>query len=338
MTTYSIGDQARAFALQTASHRLKVTLATLTEEMASGEVADLGQRLQGNTQILNQIEARIARTDQADRNAAEAASLVGGVLDVMGAIQTQSGSIGLSLVAEPFSETPALVAMRAAEVGATFETVVARLNGAVADRFLFSGLNSDAPPLASATELLDALEVATFGLTSATDVAQAVSDWFDAPAGAGGFLDVAYRGTTAPGQQISVADGQSITLSTTASSPALRDVLKGLATSALVDRGVLAGQYHEQRDLLQRGGQIMLNNTSDLLAEMGRVGQTMQFVERARTENAALRSTLMTTRNNLRAADPYETAGALTQVESQLEALYSVTARLSKLKLVDYLR
>ena len=42
MSVHSIGDQARAFALQAASYRLKTTLATLTDEMATGEVADLG--------------------------------------------------------------------------------------------------------------------------------------------------------------------------------------------------------------------------------------------------------------------------------------------------------
>ena len=52
MTVQSIGDQARAFAMQAASNRIKTTLATLTDELSSGEVADLGARLQGNTQDL----------------------------------------------------------------------------------------------------------------------------------------------------------------------------------------------------------------------------------------------------------------------------------------------
>ena len=39
MTVQSIGDQARAFAMQSASSRIKTTLATLTAELSSGEVA-----------------------------------------------------------------------------------------------------------------------------------------------------------------------------------------------------------------------------------------------------------------------------------------------------------
>ncbi|MBU3032028.1 hypothetical protein [Paracoccus marinaquae] len=338
MTVYSIGDRARAFALQVASYRLKTTLATLTDEMASGETSDIGQRLQGNTQSLALIEARITLTQQFQRNASEAASFAKGIQDVLGAVETQTSTLGLSLVAEPFSETTSLLAMRADEVEQAFETVVSRLNGAVGGRYLFSGLNSDAPALTSGTAILDALVAETAGLTTANDVVQAVSDWFDAPVGGGGFLDVAYQGTNGVSQTISVAEGQSVEFGTTAADPALRDVLKGLATAALVGRGVLAGQYHEQRDLMQRGGQALLDNSSRLLAESARTGLTQQFIERAQAENSAADATLQTARNNLRIADPFETAGKLTQVESQLEMLYSVTARLSKLKLVDFLR
>ncbi|MDP5307326.1 hypothetical protein [Paracoccus spongiarum] len=338
MTSYSIGDQARAFALQTASHRLKTTLATLTSEMASGEVADLGQRLQGNTQMLRQMEARISMIDQLDRNAAEIEIFSQGMQDVLEAIRGQTASLGLSLLAEPFSETPALVSMRAAEAGDAFETVVSRINGAVGGKYLFSGLNSDAPPLLSAGRILDELELVTAGMTTATDVSQAVSAWFDAAPGSGGFLDTAYQGTIGQAQAFVVGDGQTVELGATAASTPLREVLKGMATSALVDRGLLAGQYHEQRDLLQRGGQIMTDNASEVLAEMGRIGQAQGLTERARTENSSARAALSAARNNLRAADPYETAGAITMVEAQLEALYSVTARLANLKLVDYLR
>ena len=68
MTVQSIGDQARAFAMQAASSRIKTTMATLTAELSSGEVADLGSRLQGNTQALAGIESRLSMLAQFGRN------------------------------------------------------------------------------------------------------------------------------------------------------------------------------------------------------------------------------------------------------------------------------
>lgn len=338
MNVHSIGDQARAFALQAASHRLKSSLDTLTRELASGEVADIGQRLQGNTQILNQIETRIGLFDQFNRNAAEAALLTKGMQDVLESVHAETGAMARSLVVQPVAESSGLLAMRADEVAQAFQTTVARLNGAVGGRFLFSGLNSGEPALAPAAQILDAIEASVAGLTSAADIAQAVSDWFDAPQGGGGFMDVAYRGTVGMAQRIEIADAQSIGLSVSAATPALRDVLKGLATSAMAGRGVLAGQHGAQRELMQRGGQILLSNETPLLGEMGRIGLQQQIIERARTETAASTATLQITRNELRSADPYATAGALQQVSSQLEALYAVSARLSNLNLVDFLR
>lgn len=338
MTVHSIGDQARAFALQAASYRLKATLATLTDEMASGEVADIGQRLQGNTQVLGHLETRISRLDQLNRSAAEAALMTQGMQDVLETVQSETGELALSLVAEPFNETEGLLAMRARAVADAFGATVARFNRSVGDRYLFSGLNSDVLALAPASDILDALEADTTGLTSAADIAQAVSDWFDAAPGGGGFLDMAYRGTLGEAQKIEIAEGLTIALATSAASPALRDVLKGLATAALVDRGALAGQHGERRNLMQAGGQVLLDNDPQLLGEMGRIGFGQQQIERARTGNSGFLATLQTTRNDLRAADPYQTAGALQQAQSQIEALYAVTARLSSLKLVSFLR
>ena len=48
-------------------------------------------------------------------------------------------------------------------------------------------------------------------------------------------------------------------------------------------------------------------------------------------------STLQVSRNDIRSADPYQTATALTEVQTQIETLFAVTARLSRLNLVDYL-
>ena len=60
-------------------------------------------------------------------------------------------------------------------------------------------------------------------------------------------------------------------------------------------------------------------------------------VEQADTRNGAQQTALSLARSNLVAADPYETASALTQTEGNLQTLYALTARLSRLSLTDYL-
>lgn len=338
MTLNSIGDQARAYALQVASNRIKTTLATLTQEVASGQVADLGQRLEGNTRALNQIESRIQLIGQYNMNASDAGNRLQAVQDMFDGVRNSTTELGIALASEMFSDASAQLGTRATEVSNAFETVVSRLNGTSSNRYLLSGEASDVVPLSSAAQMLDSLEVVTAGMTTAADIAQAISDWFDAPAGGGGFLDTAYHGTTGSPQRINLGDGVTSEMSTTGATPAIKELLKGLATAAIIERGVLAGAPEERGKLLVEGGRRMVSADTAVLGEMGRVGLAQQTVERARVTNAASLTTLERGRLDLRSADPFETAAALTEVQSQLESLYAVTARLSNLKLVDYLR
>ncbi|WP_234854816.1 flagellar hook protein [Paracoccus everestensis] len=336
MTVQSIGDQARAFAMQAASSRIKTTMATLTAELSSGEVADLGSRLQGNTQALAGIESRLSMLAQFGRNAAEAAAHTRGMQDALSSVQSMTGDLGKGLYLEPLGVTDGLIAARSAEAASTLQAVIGQLNGTVGQRFLFSGTQSDTQPLASADTILTALTAQVAGLATAQDVAQAVSAWFDAPPGMGGFADVAYHGGSG-GQLTPIAEDATIALTTTALSPALRDSLKGLAMAALVDHGALAGDGAERRKLLQAAGKALLDNSPPLIAEMSRIGYAQQVIATAQTEGTAATATLQIARNTLREADPFATSAALSESETKLQTLYSVIGRLSQLKLADYL-
>nr|WP_254449254.1 flagellin [Ruegeria sp. HKCCA5491] len=61
-------------------------------------------------------------------------------------------------------------------------------------------------------------------------------------------------------------------------------------------------------------------------------------VEQASTRNSAARTSLEYSRNELIAADPYQTVAQLQTVQFQLESLYSVTVRNANLSLVNFLR
>lgn len=337
MSLNSIGDQARNFAMQQATNRLKTTMTTLTQEMSTGEVADLGQRLQGNTRALNEIEGRLSKTAQLQQNASEAAIQFQAMQDIFEGVRSVTNDLGVNLLSDPFAASTAQLGTRATEVANALGTVIERLNGMESNRYLLSGLASDQPPLVSADQMLDSLQAVTAGLTTADQIGAAIASWFDAPAGAGGFLDTAYRGTTGDVARIPVTERQTVQVTTSAASPAVRDLLKGLATAAILDRGALANQPDERAALLRQSGHALVAADAGLLGEMGRIGLEQQSVARAQSENASVISTLQVSRNDIRSADPYQTATALTEVQTQIETLFAVTARLSRLNLVDYL-
>lgn len=338
MTISTIGDQARFFAQSLATNRLKQSLQTLTQELSSGEVADIGTRLQGNTRLLGAIEARIGALQQFQRNASDAAILLDGVQHALGGAREVASSLGVELATELFAHDAVSLRNRSDRAATALNQVVERLNFAVGGRFVLSGLASDVPPLVSGPEIVAMLSTVTAGLTGADDVRQAVSAWFDAPPGGGGFLDHAYQGTVGEPQIIPVSGDSAVAIRSSAASPELRDLLKALSLAALPAQGVLAGSPAEQRALILGAGSAMIDADRNILAEIARVGISQQSVEQAQGANASALTILGTRRNDMRSADPFETAAALSEVQSQIEAMYAVTARLSKLKLVNFLR
>jgi flagellar hook-associated protein 3 FlgL len=135
-----------------------------------------------------------------------------------------------------------------------------------------------------------------------------------------------------------IGPGQSAKIDITAADPAIRETLKGFAMAALLDRGLFAGQGAARVQVMRRAGEVLAEGASSRAHMAGQLGTTEGQIAAASTRNTAEVSALEMARNGLVSIDPYEAATKLEAAQSQLEALYSVTARLSRLSLVDFLR
>ena len=137
---------------------------------------------------------------------------------------------------------------------------------------------------------------------------------------------------------VPIAAGETADLPTTAMDPAIRDTLKGLALAALLDRGMLAGNGEERALLAERAGQVLLQSEDQRITLSAQIGSVEAQIEAARTRNGAEETALGILRSDIGAVDPYEAATRLEAAEAQLESLYLVTARVSRLSLVEFLR
>lgn len=338
MTIHSVGDQARAFVLQNQTTRLRNMLQVLTGEQSSGIVADRAARVDGNTGLLSHYESQIALLTQYQETGAEVGAIATATQDVLSALHADASGLSATLLSVGAAETSRFVPLRAAEARSLFTSTVGRLNTDLAGLHLFSGQASDMPPLIAPEEILDQLQLLTAGMTTAVAVETAIFDWFDAPAGGGGYLDLAYRGTIDQPRQAQIAEDRSIAFATSAEAPAIRGLLAALAVAAMADSNALATPGSERLQLVRGAGTALRSNESALLDEMGRVGLLESLAERFGTEHAHALAVAQIGRERLISADPYQTATALQEVQTQMQTLYTLTARLSALKLVDYLR
>lgn len=331
----SIGDLARSLALRQDSLRLQSDLVRLSTELATGRKADVTSAAAGDFGALGSIEASLSRLASYTVAGREAAMTTAAVQSVLGTIQTNLSELAGPLLVTLDGGAETVVDAVVADAEERFAGAVAALNTQVADRSIFAGAAADGPALASAGTIMDALVVATAGETTASGVEAAVRAWF---ATGGGFDTVGYLGAVQPAGSSGIADGEVAAQPVMATDPALREALASLALGALLDRGILGGSAPERAGLARIAGEALLNAEARVVDLRADVGARESQIDRVLSRNEASRAALDLARTELVAADPYETATRLQQVEAQLEALYTLTARLSRLSLTEFLR
>lgn len=338
MNYVSIGDMAQAFQMRRHNVELQRQLSRLTEDLTSGVKSDLAEAVSGDFKALAGIDHSLGIL-RAYQTATDEAELFTGTLQAAFAtVQDMTTDLAPGLANAATTGTPLIVDTAAMDARQKFHSVVAALNTQVADRYLLSGDATDQRPILGSQDILDALMAATAGQVTGTGVATAVAIWFDAPPGGGGYLDMIYGGSPTLLAPFRIGQGDEAVMDITAASPEIRDMLKGLALSALVAEGALPGDQLGRSYLVKTSGEALFA-ANDRMADLrARLGATEGHIADTATRNSAEASALEIARIKIIAADPYETASALEAVQTQIETLYTLTARLSRLSLADYLR
>lgn len=332
----SIGDLSRFVQMRQANSLLKSRLTVLSQEAASGLKADVPAATGGDMGRLAQVQTRLALIETYNRNASLAQSEMAGMqtaLDTIGSIATARGPEFQSAVTIADDDS---LNVKSLQAGQDFHAVVRMLNVDVGGRFILSGSVTTNPPLAAATEIMGLAKAQVAGLSDPQAIATALDDWFgsDAP---GGFAAAAYRGNQ-DATTSGVSGETTVANHVTALDPAFRATLKGLAMAALANDPDLALSRVDKAQLISEAGMRMSGASNAVTSVQAKVGMSQQIVENAVARNSAERTALSIARGEILAADPYETASALTQTETSLQNLYALTARLSRLSLADYIR
>lgn len=338
MSALSTGDMAQAYLLRRHNYDLKTTLNRLTEELGSGRKSDLAAAVSGDFKTLAGLEQSL-KTMQAYATATtEAATLTGTLQSAFETVQSIATGLAPSLMSAGTSGGMTHVRTAAFDAGQKLFSAVAALNVRVGDRYALSGVATDQKPILGAQDILDELTTAIAGQVTSSGVEAAVTAWFDAAPGGGGYVDTIYGGSSTPLAPFSIGEGEVAVMDITATDQTLKDTLKGLALGALVAQGALAGDLTGQANLLQSAGRGLMTANTNLAELRANLGSVEGQIGAVATRNTVEKSALEIARNGIVAADPYATAAELEAVKTQLETLYTLTARLSRMSLADFLR
>jgi flagellar hook-associated protein 3 FlgL len=335
MSFTTIGDLSQSLQLRRDNARLTGDLQRLTAELSTGRTADLRQATRGDLRPLAALERSVAVLETFRASNAEAALLADVAQSALAGVETGAGILSATALIARTSAVPVQIDAVGREGTQQFASAVARVNVQAAGRTVFAGIATDRPPLLPADEILDALQTATAASTTAADVRAALDTWFGP---GGGYESFAYSGSAEPLRALRVSTSESVDFPATALAPEIRDALKGLAMSALLDRGVLAGNVPERAALAGASGEALIAARDGLVNLRAVVGDAEAAIERARVRNEAELSAAELARAALVEADPFRAAADLQAFQGQLETLYAITARLSALSLANFLR
>ncbi|MEM7239265.1 MAG: flagellin [Pseudomonadota bacterium] len=310
-------------------------LARVSEEVATGlrsdPIAASGNdpgRLAALERDLTLNETRLRALSLAEGRAATAQRALGLVQD---AVQ----SIGADLLGHVDKGDIASADREASGARDAFGTAVSALNSRFADRALFSGAAVNSGALAPADQILDEIGAAVAGAPDAAAAIAAIDTYFGP---GGGFETSGYIGSVNDGPDLETADGVRIDYAVRADADQIRTGLRNLALGVVGSEAAFAGASDDQRLIVYREASLGAINSGEQIIDLrARLGVSEERIELATVTGSAEKDFLERARNALIARDPFEAAAELATLETQLQSVFAVTARLSRLNLTSFL-
>ena len=335
MNFASLGDGVRQFHQNRQNVALKTTLNTLVTELSSGEKSDFVRATGGDTTRLSFIDNRLKVLDSLSFLTRETQLTLSTMQTALTSFNTQREALAEQLIQINAESPDFQIGQACASAAAKLDSLVATLNTRLGDESLFAGAAVDQAALISDDAMLADIVAQIGGATDTATILTTVNTWFDDPAG--GFATLGYTGDTGEMPERRLDAGTNVSLEARADDPGIREVLKGSIIAAL-SLELTGLDKTTQTDLLFEGGIMLQSAATDITEIQARIGYAESEVERFSVSQSTEVSALGIARNQMVQADPFETASELQAIQLQLETHYMMTARMSQLSLVEYLR
>ena len=334
MITGPLPDLAATLRLQRDAGQVRAALERSGRELSTGMKADLFAASGGDPRRLLAIEGSQARAARE----AESITLAQGRLDltqsVMGGLQDLADGLGPELAAAVARGDMGSARIHAAGAEDAFRNAVQNLNTTYAGRALFSGAAVDRPALDDPDAILADVAAVVAGAADAADAIAQVEAYFDV----GGGFDARYLGAAEDAPRAGIDAGDDVDISRRADDPEVRELLRGFALAAVAVSPAYAGPADAQGELFEEAAATTMSSRESLVQSRALLGLSEQALEDASVRVSARRDALDLAWNAATSKDPFDAAAEFQAIEQQLERIFLITSRLSRLNLTDFLR
>ena len=335
MTISSFGDLSHSMSMRRHNADLRSDFQRLTKEIATGQHHDLTDAVQGGFRPLAGLEASLTRLSGYEQSSQQAVLLTDGLQAVLEQVNARSSEMAPRLLSSANSGNSKLLSASSHAAEVEFASVVSALTTQISGRTLLAGQDIDTKPLSPAADIMTAAKAAVTGLTTAADISTTLETWFQT---GGAFETNHYQGATVPASALVVGEGVLVSEPLTAIDDDIKETLRGFVMAAIVSENSNTLPDSERAALAATSAETLIGANAKLIEQQGRIGTNQALLENRLTEIGTERHAVELAHSSITAIDPYEAATELQNVESSLELLYTMTARLSRLNLSDFLR
>ncbi|WP_323763774.1 flagellin [Marinovum sp.] len=335
MNLTTIGDLSQSYMLRQRQTHLTSETARLQTELTTGRVADTRSHLRGDYAHLGDIERSLSMQQGYGFAIAESETLTTAMQTALGAVQAVTSDLSTGLVLAGQGGSTIAVTTASFDAEQAFTALVSHLNTRAAGRSLFAGAAYGSAALAPPEDMLTALRGVLSGEVTLTGVQAALDTWFDS---GGGFEADGYEGDTEDGTPLQLSEDLRLGLSLRADDQVFRDALKATAKAALAADVSLGFADDLRESMVISAGTELIALQPDLTGVIAGLGIVQSRIEDSKVRNEAAGLALEMSRNTLLSADQYEAATRFELVQTQIETLYAVTVRASRMSLLDYMR
>lgn len=339
MLPTTFGDMAQRLTLQRHGSGLKRTVSNLSQELTTGIAKDKSLKVKGDFSALTGVSSALEMASARKANAQLAGMIFSSQQSVLLELgnQAQAGVLEWIKRGDTVNETE--IALGISQMEERFRSAVSQLNTQIGGRAVFAGTATDGTALITADAMLDAIFedlMATHPAGPDAETTSAfIASWF---ADGGNFGVSGYVGGAKIPARLDLGNGISVGMDITAEDESIRNHLSAAATGAILSKGLFEGDPSEQHAMLGHAAKGMSKAHQGLIKLSAKLGIEEERAEIGRSRAEAEHTAMSIARAELLEADPYDAAVRLEQAMTQLDLIYNLTARLSRLSLATYLR
>lgn len=332
----SIGDLASLMMSTRRQSSLRLEADSSGQAATTGLAQDKSKHLMGNTMSLSLIDRKISLLKQQVTNTAEASLLFSSVQSVLNTISGNVTDLSNDLsLASQFENTSDFERL-SEQASNKFASIVDTINTRVASRYAFSGAAVDTQPLPNGQTLLSELQLTVTGITDASSLSDALDTWFDDPAGL--YQTIYFRGSETASIVVPIDDQQSIELSLNANDDIIRNMLKGIAKTALLSKITAGDSTQEYQAITTQSYSDLTNVNAFLVSQQGSIGVLEASIQDSANDATLQISQLEQKKLDYIGVDQFSEAARFEALLQQLDVTYRIAARKSEVSLAAYLR